>query len=1209
MNEVDCKFTSNNPVLITHKVSKILESAEKKIRSEGDTDPLKLPELNSLFTQCNSDNAVVSSVTCQALVCLVETGLLEVPPILSKFIAILGETRNYLPITSAICDLLKLDLKNRNASDEYTCPFSIKAPQHPLITVLMQKNTVWRDILGHMQSMIHQSDPKFLRHYIELLRPVFVYILCNPTLNLPESCKQQAWHVLIRTDETLHLQLEILQWLPMNDSNSCVDTSNRILELSEYLVASKNTELCTALLPLVAAVALDLLKHNCDPRANILMMETMIDYADETVGSIVMFLLSEIVEITPSVYLPNIIELGSMLLSKSACNETSSYSFMGSILPWMAYASLLSSEALKTAKSLISSITEKRDWPLPQLPQPSPLPAGQLQHSNPNYQFYSIICCHLSPEALVPWLERLSQAPAGVLLAYKHVLSGLFLQTSASPITSLTSKALSRISKASPDFALNVLSLVLHKLTKSKDISQTKEVLFTVPDLGISKENMPTIIHVLETLSSSDAPLKYVAIELYLKLWEVEPRCHRYLLSALITLTSNDSSFMGTVTCANAMKLICERRPEQGAELVPLLSQILNKCTSNTGSAASALALRGISALCVSGVADVCSTWRVLSPRMSGEKRTVVIVSICEFFGDIPLASSYLEDDFNELLGESLRKLWDYACHENMEIVEAAFKALASYKVQQMRVSHLPESFSAVPRSNGGRGGGGSEELLEEEPAYVPGACWVQMLGNVREQALSTAGDLLIKFINEELYSYRSGIYMWPMGEPVNFNYLPDKSPARSIGEYLRHYESGTAKSKFNIDGDPRHESNKSSGRDRVAVECMRIFSMKYPKALPPVQFSLLSDAINISDETRAYGVSLACHQAAVSPSAKEYLSKLLGEMSDCGSMSPQEFTKCWHVCGHLGDVCRGAASSVLGPFLDATINYIVERAIVDNDSAVVMFREVMKSFANILRDDLVLHDNKTIIGNILERLGDKVDVDHKIFGSIVEAMLELPTEQIERMTLPSVWEEVTTERLEKAIEIRGGLVMKRNNEIPLSWMNEMLWVCSTVPSGQRRLLRTLQRILGELRQEKSNAGWSWDLMRRIQASIVDADDDKSVKAAEFLCDALFVTIIVVTCDDYLLGEEGLVASSREVRGELFPHAVYRVSQLPCWKNIVQQIMEWLHLVRTSCLPATYKSIFHNALTSLKKELYLNEHWTRYLSVKSPLSYSVHSKD
>jgi len=67
-------------------------------------------------------------------------------------------------------------------------------------------------------------------------------------------------------------------------------------------------------------------------------------------------------------------------------------------------------------------------------------------------------------------------------------------------------------------------------------------------------------------------------------------------------------------------------RPEQhGTELVKLLSQILNQCGSKEGGQSSALALQGITALCNAGIVNIATTWRALAPRLSRDKRPVVI--------------------------------------------------------------------------------------------------------------------------------------------------------------------------------------------------------------------------------------------------------------------------------------------------------------------------------------------------------------------------------------------------------------------------------------------------------------------------------------------------------------------------------------------------------------------------------------------------------
>lgn len=166
MDELEYKLSSNNPVLITHGISKILDGAKKKLsNNDRNGDVSKISELDTLFMRCKSDNYITSSVACQAIVSLVNNGLLTIPQTLSKFVAILGETKNYSSLTSAICDLLVLNLKMLNFNDDYNCPFSLKAPQHPLITVMILKNDAWRDIFGHMQTMIHQSKPEYVLDY------------------------------------------------------------------------------------------------------------------------------------------------------------------------------------------------------------------------------------------------------------------------------------------------------------------------------------------------------------------------------------------------------------------------------------------------------------------------------------------------------------------------------------------------------------------------------------------------------------------------------------------------------------------------------------------------------------------------------------------------------------------------------------------------------------------------------------------------------------------------------------------------------------------------------------------------------------------------------------------------------------------------------------------------------------------------------------
>jgi hypothetical protein len=60
-----------------------------------------------------------------------------------------------------------------------------------------------------------------VQNSLELLHPVFLYILCDPSLRpeLPVACRQQMWMLLLKTTlsyETKDFLLEILSWLPVS---------------------------------------------------------------------------------------------------------------------------------------------------------------------------------------------------------------------------------------------------------------------------------------------------------------------------------------------------------------------------------------------------------------------------------------------------------------------------------------------------------------------------------------------------------------------------------------------------------------------------------------------------------------------------------------------------------------------------------------------------------------------------------------------------------------------------------------------------------------------------------------------------------------------------------------------------------------------------------------------------------------------------------
>lgn len=94
-----------------------------------------------------------------------------------------------------------------------------------------------------------------------MLRPVFVYILCNPILDSLDCCAQPAWQLLIESKHSICLQTEVLLWLCTTDTCVCINTNYRVLELAKKAMLEKDKGYYTALLPVIIYLTIQLLKQ------------------------------------------------------------------------------------------------------------------------------------------------------------------------------------------------------------------------------------------------------------------------------------------------------------------------------------------------------------------------------------------------------------------------------------------------------------------------------------------------------------------------------------------------------------------------------------------------------------------------------------------------------------------------------------------------------------------------------------------------------------------------------------------------------------------------------------------------------------------------------------------------------------------------------------------------------------------------------------
>ncbi|XP_076657419.1 focadhesin [Halictus rubicundus] len=1180
MDEIEYKLQSANPVLISHAISKLFDSIKKKTHDQGDNNISQIPEFKSLSAKRDSANVTVSISACQALIALVENGLWNIGDALSTFVSSLSSIKNYTVAATAIGHLLTMNLKT-NKEHDAIYPFTLHAPQHPFIMILNVDKYSWQCVLNEMACIMNHQDSRIRKNSIEMLRPVFLYILCNPFSNPLDCCAQRAWQLLIKSEHGVCLQTEVSLWLYTAETYSCINTNYRILEVAEKASREKNKDFCTAIAPVLASLSLQLLKHGSDPTSNFDTLLVIIDQCDTRIGDLMLALMAEVIILCPATYLHSTLRICATITKRMSCSDLCLNTVTAAILKWMAYPSLLCSDALDMATNLLREMFVQQRPAYDSTTVTSKI-FEAFTNFDPCLQFYAEItrCLNISkPNDILLWLKHMSQAPIDLKDKCKLLLSGLFIETNDPTVAELSCNVLVDVCREVKSFESHLLSLVLHKLTKSKNSRELKYLLLVVPELATTKENVPIITHTLDTLLHGDKQLRCFAIELYLKTLKEQPMCYRFVSAAIIRLMKTDHSWYSDATCARAMRFICENHPEHGETLVPLLSEILNRSTDTNGGTASALALKSISALCKASVIDISSTWRVLAPKMVKEKRVVVLESLCELFGDVASYPSTLSvEAYDQLVSDIVSNVWTYTTSNNPRVIESALKALASFGVERIPLETLPANFRShlvVPDES------------TEKPAtllqYVPASCWTEMLKSIHKLALSSAGNMLISFVNDEVESLRSGIYIWPYGEPQNFKYLPEKSVIRGVGEYLRRSDKS----------DPNNH--------RIITECLRIFAHRYTKPLPNVNWSFLEDTINLSPEAKKYTLAIACRHAKVSLSAKSFMEKYLSTyQSDTGSdpdfnLRNSEYTVVYQ---NLDDLCQAVQPSNVKPFLITTLEYIFEKMAFDNERFKSLFDTIMSSYAQTLKNQQENDGNLTLLSTLLEKYFDKIDVSCKRFESYIAATLELSEKHIEMVTSPRAWPEITLGKLKNAIAIRAELAIKKCSEASLALFNELIDEVISMPSIQMFFLETVQKVHLEMHSVTTAIKWITEFMIKIQVLLLDSMQDHNSKI-EFYCSVLFVSIISLSGIDRILMKQNLSVTSANVRIETFTRALTILSDRQEWKCAMPQIMEWLNHMRTTSMSNVYRMAFHRSLICLRHNPYYKDVWTKYLSIKT----------
>ncbi|CAH0589896.1 unnamed protein product [Chrysodeixis includens] len=874
MDEIEYKLNTNNSVLIVNAIDKLISTIKSKYKPiERQRFVNENEELKFLREKCSSKEARVSLTACQGLLALVELGVLEIAHTMSTVVTLLLSAHNYSAIISTMAGLLILDLKARLVpGQQYKCQFSLKSPQHPFITVLEKNAKAEDDVLVQMHALCTHPDYTVSSNSLELLRPVFLWLTCHPK----RDCSIRPWQLLLSLPQTTAQSSLLLACLSCQQIYS-PESINRSLAaysaVTEAAVYQQHRERVLALLPMLARLAGQLSKMQRDPRSCYSLIERCfaLDAPElRTVAGITLMLLAENLADTSALYLHELFNLCLNIISKYEYSAISLNIFVALSLQWLNLPSYLTAAALKVASKILDTYQDnyKDDT---RLHTPN-LKANKTFHALLFTDSHLSIVFKLnqnwermrdSPDNLKTWLDSLSSINEEVKLELLPFLLGMIMEKKEPWYEEIMVKVIKIVVDLvnyKKEVSVQLLPILVYKIANDKSPSVKLECLRALPLMAKTKENVPTIVSVLNKLKANKGAPTSFLIMLYTTLAETQVRCFPYLQEMLVDSgvgKPDELKWELDIAKAVAVKRICEIRPtSHGLELVSVISSILNRCGDRSGGVATCVCVHSLALLWRGAALAPHSTWAALQPKLARDNRHAVQISICKLLSEVP-SLRVATPEYDKLVSESVRKLWSFIADGNRpELVEAACDALATYKIDDYKLRDVPEiyrktvklpsSFCKTPADAARK----PEDVLD----YVPCEIWPEVFKYTNQSALPGVQRLAARLIERELRAYRSGVYQHDARqEPASLAHLHCTSVARALVECFRRQAMT-----------PSYDYP-----DTVLLSILGTLTWEFPKPLPPFELSFVSEVLHRGALWRRAGVTLAARQAQVSLSAR----------------------------------------------------------------------------------------------------------------------------------------------------------------------------------------------------------------------------------------------------------------------------------------------------------------------------------------------------
>ncbi|XP_047997138.1 focadhesin [Leguminivora glycinivorella] len=1180
MDEIEYKLNTNNSVLIVNAIDKLISTIKSKYKpAERQKFVLENGELKFLREKCSSKQSLVSLTACQGLLALVELGVLEIAHTMSTVVTLLPSAHNYSAIISTMAGLLILDLRSRLVPGQpYRCQFSLRSPQHPFISVMEKNKDAEDDVLTQMHALCTHPDYVVSSNSLELLRPVFLWLTSNPQ----RQCSLRPWQLLLSLPNSQaqnDLLLACLSCQQFNNPKLVDSAFSAYSAVADNAIYLQRNNHVMALLPLLARVANELVADGRDPRACYTAIER--GFATDSPGlracaGLTVTLLARDLPRSSALHLHSLCNLCLNIISKYEVSTLSLSTFVSLSLQWLHLPSHLTASALKTASKILEiHQNAKQDSRL----YLTNLKANQtFQHLlNTDRQLFILFKIHETWERLRDdaakmnaWLDSF-ESVGNLKMELLPFFFGLILENRQDwyDIVLKALKIVVGLVGGRKEVSVQLLPVLLYKIANDTSPRVKLECLKALPLMAQTKENVPTIVSILNKLKASKGVPTSFLIMLYASLAETQPRCFPYLKELLVETTNRPDDLKWEVDLARAVavKRICEiRASSHGLELVSVISSTLNRCTDKSSALAAAAALAALAALWRGAAVAPPSAWQALKHKLRPDTRPQVQIALCELLSEIPgLRASTPE--YDALISEAARELWRLVAESHQPtVVGAACLALSQYKLEDYKLKDIPEVYRRtvkLPASyckTPADAARNPEDVLD----YIPCEIWPEVFKFTNQAALPSVVQLASKLIEREVRAYRSGVYQVAnRSEPTTAEYLPPHSVVRGLLDCFRKQATN-----------PSYDFP-----EPVLLAILSVLSSEYPRPLPPLELSWLHGASARGRAWRAGALRLAAR--SVGASGRRVVEVYLKEVEE-GQIEESEVLELFEL---LPILCRNTPPNTLRAPLERCLHAAYQDSLQKkkhNDKDTLFARQ-MDGIKSCLECDKIHDANRTLLSQFVENYYNVIEDDNVAWPSFANACCALSTKYLERMTSPSSWWEVSASALRRAANIRGLLAAR--GECSLVWLNEIIDAQAGQITEQEYSLQCMSPALQATRPDEESRDWLLQLMARTQVAFKQSEDPSSKL---YLCDVFALS--VASFSGYACVSE---TGSRASRTELLPASVAALCERPAWKEHVKQILEWLCHTRDSSPDPGLAQASQRALLALRHTTEFDRIWTR----------------